>query len=333
MKIAKPLGILFAIGLILSVLGYVWWSNQISAPSTQSEKVRLVIKRGSSAQEIGENLYEAGVIKNPLAFKIYVQVTDRSGKIQAGEYNLYKNSPLPELVLALLQGPDEIWVTIPEGLRREQIALRFVDALSQDETFYLDFLELTKTKEGYLFPDTYLFEKDATAQTIVNKLLATFDDKISPFTNEIQDSDLSLNQIVVLSSLIERETKSNQERPIVAGVLLKRLEADWPLQVDASLQYALASQKCSECSLATAREINWWPKATADNKQIDSPFNTYKKTGIPPSPISNPGLTSIEAAIKPIESEYWYYIHSDDGQIHFAKTLEEHNQNIQTYLR
>ena len=133
---------------------------------------------------------------------------------------------------------------------------------------------------------------------------------------------------MTLASIIERETKGADERPVVAGILLKRLNAGWPLQVDASVQYAVSSSNCRGRIL----DCEWWPILTRSDLDIDSRYNTYKYAILPPGPIANPGLTSLQAAVYPQSSDYWYYIHDDKGIIHYAKTHEEHNENVARYL-
>ena len=304
------------LALILTVLFFIicvfYVKNMFLPVSNDAKSVDFLIPKGSSVSIIGKNLEKAGLIKNAIVFKFYVQLTNSTNKIQAGEFQLASSFTLSEILDKLKKGPSEIWVTIPEGYRREEIATKFTTTLAKDEEFTKEFLSLTKDKEGYLFPDTYLFPKTATATQIVNKLTSTFNKKISDVTY----MQISYKQ-VIMASMLERETFADSEKPIVAGILYKRIKNDWPLQVDATLQYIKG---------------DWKPVYSID-KELKSPFNTYKNLGLPPSPISNPGLSSIEAAISPEESDYWYYIHDNDAKIHFAKTLEEHNANIAKYLR
>jgi len=299
------------LALILTVLFFIicgfYVKNMFLPVSNDPKSVDFLIPKGSSVSIIGNNLEKAGLIKNAIIFKFYVQVTSSQNKIQAGEFQLASSFTLSQILDKLKKGPSEIWVTIPEGLRREEIATKFTTTLSKNEEFTKEFLFITKDKEGYLFPDTYLFPKTATATQIVTKLTSTFNKKIS---------DVTYKQ-VIMASMLERETFADGEKPIVAGILYKRIKNDWPLQVDATLQYAKG---------------NWEPIYSID-KNIISPFNTYKNLGLPPSPIANAGLSSIEAAINPEESDYWYYIHDNDAKIHLARTLEEHNANIAKYLR
>ncbi|HJX45785.1 MAG TPA: endolytic transglycosylase MltG [Patescibacteria group bacterium] len=319
--------------LIFLSFGFFWWSQNSKPVSSNNETLRFVIPKGYIASQTAQKLYEQKLIKSPLAFKVYVQVRGISGKIQAGEYDLSQNSSLPKLVETLLKGPTSVWITIPEGLRREEIAIKFAQSLiknkNQQEVFLNDFMQYSKGKEGFLFPDTYLFPRDMSGEKIVNFMSTTFDKKISSYSQDIELGSLNPNQIVTLASLIEREAKGEEERPIIAGILIKRANAGWPLQVDAAVQYAVATDKCIA---STTSDCNWWPILTKEDLQIISRFNTYKYPGFPPSPVSNPGLSSIKAAVFPQDSPYWFYLHDNEGVIHFAKTIEEHNENIRNYL-
>jgi UPF0755 protein len=226
-----------------------------------------------------------------------------------------------------------VWVTIPEGLRREEIVEEFIKGLGKKgkeaDDFRREFLMLSESEEGFLFPDTYLFPKTATAELVVNKMKKTFNKKLGNLEPDIKRSNYTLSQIVTLASIIERETVTDKERPIVAGILFKRLEAGWPLQADAAVQYAVASAKCKTQNT----KCKWWPKLTRQDLEIDSLYNTYKYRGLPPGPIANPGLSSIKAAVYPKESPYWFYLHGGDGSIRFASDVEEHNKNVEKYLR
>jgi UPF0755 protein len=299
--------------LILMFFGFVvfagfWFYQNIKPVSaTESFKDFLIVK-GSGAIQIGNKLEKEGLIKSALAFKVYVQVTSASSKILAGEYRLSPNMSLLEVVGQLKRGPAEIWVTIPEGLRREEVASKFTSALGKDENFKKEFLAISDGEEGYLFPDTYLFPKTASASAIVNKMTSTFE-------SVTKDLNLTSDQ-VILASLIERETKTNEERPVVAGILMNRLDIGMALQVDATLQYVKGT----------------WGVVTTADKSLNSPYNTYKFASLPPGPIANPGLSSLKAAANPADTEYFYYLHDSKGNIYYAETLDEHDENIRKYL-
>ncbi len=319
---------LLAIFLFVAVL---WWIQNSKPVSGKTEMQDFLIVRGASAGQIANKLHGDGLIKSPLAFKIYVQVTNKQNKIQAGEFRLSPSFSLQRIVEELESGPTEVWVTIPEGFRREEIAKRFASVLEKDEQFTVDFLNVTQGQEGLLFPDTYLFAKEASPSAVANKLRSTFDSKLSAkMRQDIAELGYTMNQVVTMASIVERETLTGGERPVVAGILYKRLRAGWPLQADATLQYAVANAKCQ---MPNAKCENWWQTPTSADKEINSAYNTYRSGGLPPGPIANPGLSSLEAAIYPEDSPYWYYIHDRSGKIHYAVTLEEHNENIRRYLR
>lgn len=302
----------------VATLGGYWFYKNSGPVSTDEKFVYFIINKGASVSQIGNKLESAGLIKSAMAFKVYLQFSGQTSKVQAGEFRLSPSFSLLETAKTLMKGPVEIWVTIPEGLRREEVAQKFASTLDKDNAFITEFLEASKGKEGYLFPETYLFPRDVTAATVVKKMTDTFTSKTGNLKN---NSGLSLSQVIVLASLIERETKTDEERPVVAGIMLNRLSAGMPLQIDASVQYGVGTSK------------NWWPVLTLGDIAKSSPYNTYKNKGLPPTPIANPGISSLRAAFSPKDTDYWYYIHDLDGKIHYAETLDEHNANIARYLK
>lgn len=319
MSNTKKLLVLLLAFLAVGLVGGYWWVDITRPVSTTEEKEDFLIVKGAGASEIGEALYKQGLIRSSLAFKIYTQVTNKTKKIPAGEYRLSGSMSLVKIVSELEKGPIEIWVTIPEGLRREEIAQKYITELQIPSTssFRQDFLSASDGQEGYLFPDTYIFPKDISAEKVVAKMISVFEKKAAGVTKEQ----------LIMASLLERETKTDAERPIVAGILYKRLDSDWPLQVDASVQYIIATQKCKQDI-----DCTWWPTLSKADLEVASTYNTYKYRGLPPSPISNPGLSSIKAAVNPQTSPYWFYLHDADGVIHYGRDLEEHNRNIVNYL-
>ena len=310
--------LLLPLVLIMLTVGGIYWFYKNAGPVSSTEEYDyFVIEKGSSASQIAEKLETAGLIKNAFAFKIYLQLSGRAERMQSGEFRLTPSYSLFQIVESLMKGPVELWVTIPEGLRREEVALKFVDALDKDDSFVDEFMAASKDKEGYLFPETYLFPRDVTADAVVKKMTQTFTSKTQNLKN---NSGLSFEKAIILASLLERETKTDAERPMVAGILLNRLNEGWPLQVDATVQYVVGTSK------------EWWPILTLENLSVKSAYNTYKNQGLPPAPIANPGLSSIRGVLNPTANDYWYYIHDGSGKIHYATTLSEHNANIAKYL-
>lgn len=309
----KKLFLAFFLISLFVVAGASYWFYD-NAKAVNSDRVfqNFIIEKGASATQIGVNLEKEGFIKNKLAFKIYLRGMGLSSSLQKGEFRISPSMNLFEIVEALQKGPIEVWTTIPEGLRHEEIAQKFAQSLNKDSNFVMEFINLSKSKEGYLFPDTYLFPKEASASVIIDKMVANFEEKTAGL-------NLTYNQ-VILASMLERETKTDAERPIVAGIILNRLNSGWPLQIDATNQYAVGTSK------------NWWPILTLNDLEIESKYNTYKNTGYPATPIANAGISSLRASANPESSDYFFYIHDPNGVIHYAKTLSEHNANIRKYL-
>jgi UPF0755 protein len=316
-KVLIPLGVLFLLVILVIGGGLVWYDQMTKPVSVDTTTKQFVITKGSSVTQIADKLEKQGLIKSSLAFRIYTKINNISAKIPPGEFLLSPNLDIAGIIKKFMAGPTQVWVTIPEGLRREQLPQRFVDAFSlqpaQAQTFTTAFLNDTADLEGYLYPDTYLFPKEATSGAVVKRLTQTLQTK--------NGGSLPSKDILTLASILERETKNiTEEGPIVAGILVKRINAGWSLQADATVQYALGTPE------------NWWPTPSKTDLEINSPFNTYKIRGLPPHPIASPGIQAIKAAQNPQTSEYWFYIHDPQGGIHYAKTLEEHNANIAKYL-
>lgn len=273
----------------------------------------FVVRKGESSASVSRRLAEADLIKSNLAFRFLVYIKGYSGKVQAGSFELSSSQNNQEIMRSLTHGTTDIWLTFPEGWRKEQMADRLKANLMDFDK--RDFLDLAQ--EGYLFPDTYLVPKAVDADQMLKIFAKNFDSKVSP---EVAESNLTLNQILTLASLVEREVQTSQDKAMVAGILIKRWQADWPLQIDATLQYAKGTA------------ADWWPKVTGADKKINSSYNTYQHKGLPAGPICNPGLDSIKAVLQPQASNFWFYLSDAQGQTHYAITSEQHSQNIAKYL-
>lgn len=312
--------------LLIAAAGLISYTTLMSPVDSQSTKtVDVVIPKGQSLVKTAEDLAKRELIRSPLSLRIAALQSGQS--IQAGRFHLSPAMTPTEMLSQLQSGKLDYWVTILEGWRREEIAEAIAKTASENgANFNKDtFLDLTKDLEGNLFPDTYLFSLDASEAAIVSILTSTLDKKITTeMENAIAKSGKTLHQILTMASLIEREARADSSRKLVSGILWKRLDNSWPLQVDATLQYANGYDPITK---------TWWKEPTAADKTINSLYNTYQNPGLPPGPICAPSLSSIQAAIYPTPSEYWFYISDLSGNMHYAKTLTEHNQNIATYLR
>lgn len=309
--------------------GFFWW-QWATGPVSGQESVVFVIKKGESLGSIAQRLKKEDLIRSPFAFRLWVLANDLTRKIQAGDFRLSQEMNLGKVAAQLTHGTLDIWVTLLEGWRSEEMARGLVK-----NGFAVD-MASADYPEGYLFPDTYLIPKGASQEKILEMLQNNFDKKVSDsLKNQITRRGLTLKQAVILASIVEREVRTTNDRPIVAGILVKRWQNDWPLQADATVQYAKANQTLAmiEADKDFFMEFEYWPRnLTKRDLEIDSPYNTYKYKGLPPGPICNPSLASIEAVASYQETPYWFYLADLQGVTHYAKTIEKHNANIARYL-
>lgn len=311
-------------GILASILTWGWIQQPIS--KTDETEINFSIESGTSTTQIGQMLTEAGLIRHPLVFRAVLYQEGIGSKIQAGDFVLRKNQSVSEIAKTLTRAIDtQIKVTLFEGCRREEVA-QILETTFSDygvEFSQSEFLDQPETKEGFIFPDTYYFTPRSNPVAVAKSIEATFNQKIAPLRDQIENSKYSLNQILTIASIVEREARIDRE--LVAGILIKRLENDWPLQADATLQYAKGVSLQANC--------RWIPPLAAD-KDIESPYNTYKYPGLPPAPIANPSLSSIQAVLNAqSDTQYWYYITDNQGGMHYAVTYDQHLDNINRYLR
>lgn len=303
-------------------LGWLWTTSALCRINCQSQI--FVVAKGEGLGSIAERLERAGLVRSSVAFQILVVKEGLGRKIQAGDFRLNPGMTPLETAQQLTHGTLDRWVTLVEGWRMEEIAEKLAVELGGEQTKFNkeEFLKLTAGLEGQLFPDTYLFPKEADAARVVSMLTLNFEKKTANLKPEKKD--------LILASIVEREAKYEADRPLVAGILLNRLEHDWPLQTDATVQYILGSNKCEVGSV----KCEWWKKnLTKEDLQVKSPYNTYLNLGLPPGPICSPGLAAIKAAMNPTKTDYLYYLSDSEGKMHYAKTLEEHNENIAKFIR
>lgn len=318
--------LLLALAFVLAIVaaGYiVYQEGVLPVDKNDTSQRTIVVKKGDTANTIANTLYLEKLIRNRVVFFIVVKQLGIEKQIQAGDFNLSPSMSAFEVATALTKGSIDVWVTIPEGLRKEEIAEILAKDLPEFST--ADFL--SKAQEGFLFPDTYLIPKGANADTAISILTNTFDTK---YTNEMEakakNLNLSTKEVVILASLVEREARLAEDRQPMASVLLRRLEEPMRLQIDASVQYSLGYSK---------EEKTWWKKGlTVEDLKNDSAYNTYVRDGLPLGPICNPGIAAIEAVLTADPSTpYLYYVNDTAGKLHFARTLEEHEENIKKYVR
>jgi len=277
----------------------------------------VVVQQGASLQGIANSLYDSKVIRSPFFFRLAVRMLGGEKKMIAGDYLLDAKESSFELAYRITEGQFHLVTfkaTIPEGWSIFQIADYLkANLIGFDKT---KFLKLAKSNEGYLFPDTYFISPTIKPEAVVELMKNNFDQKIKT-VGGIATSTHSLKEIIIMASILEEEARTTESRRMVAGILWKRLSIGMPLQVDSTFLYINGKNTY---------------ELTADDLKIDSPYNTYKYRGLPPGPISNPGLDAIFAAVNPTNSKYLYFLSSKSGKMYYATTFEQHKRNKELYL-
>ncbi len=318
--------------LLFSFLTYRSYEASVGykLDADSDQRVTINVPKGSSADAVADLLLEKNLIKSPLFFKLYLRLNGMAGKLKAGRFILHENDDLPAIAGALVEGKSaELAVTILEGWTAQQIG-DYLENLGL--TRAEDFVKCVKTcvfkspiipvkgsVEGYLYPDTYFVDAGSYSdQAFISRLISTLESKLTDADlKALKTTHRTLEQVIIMASIVEREERDPNERPTIAGILWKRFDNGIGLGADATILYALGKTKGG---------------LSYDELQTDSLYNTRKYRGLPPTAISNPHISSIEAAIFPKDSPYMYYLHDSEGQVHYGKTLEEHNENKRKYL-
>ncbi|MCL6515966.1 endolytic transglycosylase MltG [Alicyclobacillus sp.] len=315
------------------------WLWQVSRPSPGTGWADVTVRPGESFADVAQALAAAGCVRNAEVFRLYAAWTGQAHRVQAGHYRIARGQAMSAVLDQLVGGrvvTDAVTVTIPEGFTVTQIADRlqasgvcsrqaFLDAVQHD-TFSYDFVQAIPADkrikwrlEGYLFPDTYRFTKGEAAHDVIDEMLRTFADRVTPeMRAEAKAQGKTLHEVLTEASMIEREAKVASERPLIASVIENRLHRKPPmkLQIDATVEYVLGHR-----DVVTDKDL-----------EVDDPYNTYRYEGLPPGPIANPGLSSIEAALHPAHTDYLYYVVKNDGsgEHYFAATYAQqlHNEAL-----
>lgn len=335
----KKFGFLLIILIVLSVIWYKW---QLLSLSNNSGAMSFTVKAGQSKSEIASALKKENLISSSLAFQIHYLLV-RSASIKAGEYVFEPKTKTTDLMRELQKGDNsskEVSVLIREGLSAKDINIYLKDnGFLNDDSFlnlvhtplknlpedlkkytWLNSLAKNDNLEGFLFPDTYRLYRGFTANDLVSKMLANLDKKLTPeLLAAVNNSGHSFKEIMTMASILEKEVRSEEDMKIVSGIFWDRIANGQALQSCATLAFILGVNK---------------KQYTYEDTQINSLYNTYQHKGLPPSPISNPGLRSINAALYPIKTSYNYFLsRPDNGQTVFSSTLDQHNAAKAKYLK
>jgi UPF0755 protein len=313
--------ILFSTVLIISFFIYLWWKQAVKPYNPHdNNSIQFTIERGENSRLIADKLAKKSLIRSPVAFFILARFGGLADKIQAGTFQLSPSMDLYTIGELLKTGKQDVLITIIEGIRKEEVASILSKELNMSEAEFIN-----RSKEGYIFPDTYSFPKTASVTEVLDIINNNFSKKVNQdIINKAKNINLSLDQLITIASLVEREAKLDQDRPLIASVILNRLKDGMKLDIDATVQYALGYQ---------IKDKTWWKKdLTINDLQINSTYNTYINPGLPPTPICNPGIAVINAILKAPNTEYYYYLADKTGKSYFAKDYSEHQTNIKKYL-
>ena len=309
----------WVVAAVLALFLVGGWHVLFAAPRTFSPGSMVRISYGMSVPEIAQELADAHIIAHPTLFHIFFRLTGGSTSIQSGVYKFQTPENLFQVAHRLMTGDfglPVIRLTFIEGATVHEDALQIAQAFP--DLSAKDFLQAAEGQEGYLFPDTYFFQPSVDASAIIALMHSNFDAKIAPLAQKIAASKHTLRDIITMASLIEKEARTPADRRMVSGILWNRIAHRMPLQVDAVFGYIYNRPTYSP--------------SYADLK-VDSPYNTYLHIGLPPGPIDNPGLDSIEAALSPTPTTYLYYLTYTSGNMHYATTYAGHQANLRKYLK
>ena len=321
--IVKKILTIFLIVFILGVGTFLVYFGYLvkSKAGQDSTKEVFEVKDQSSTLEIAQNLEAKQFVKSDWAFYVYAKLKEKT--LKPGAYLLSQDMTTEQIVNKISDGKTAVRkVTIPEGWRMEQIA-QYLD--NNNYANYDEFVALAKEYEGKIFPDTYYVTVDSKAKEILEMMLEDYKlrtEEINPTADDL-----------VLASIIEREAKNDSERTAIAGVYKNRLKIDMKMEADPTVLYAHDSRLLASGRFDLKSYEFWQPIAFADYLKETSPYNTYLNKGLPPAPICNPGLKSIEAAKSPDTSNYMYFFHGKDGKIYLSETVAEHDRKKALYLK
>ena len=329
-RLVRTIALCAVLAALLAGGAALWLRERIVSDRTLPRvETNVIVPSGATGHEVAALLAKDRVIASPFAFEVLARLRGQQSAMHAGEFRFIPHQTQTEILRQLVAGGGQtaIWVTIPEGFTAKQIAQTLAahdlgTAADFERRFAQGSLTFensrTPTLEGYLFPDTYLVPTRAEPAHVVKLFTDQFAAELPPeASRRAKELGLTVPQVVTLASLVEREGKADEERPLIAGVYYNRLRRGMPLEVDASIEYVLPQHK----DVITYADL-----------AIDSPYNTYKHAGLPPTPIANPGLPSLRAAFFPKASDYLYYVSMGNGHHAFSRTLSEHNANVARYL-
>ncbi|MGX1263624.1 UPF0755 protein [Rossellomorea marisflavi] len=349
-SIRKIVGLILLCVVILiggtAVGGYFYVKSALKPVDPDDSKpVNVEVPIGSGVSTIADLLADKGIVKNATVFKYYVKFNNESG-FQAGSYGLTPSMTMDEIIKSLKTGrvirDAEFTITVPEGLQLDEIAeligekspyskqevekkledKKWIEQLKKEYpnliTKDVSNKKIKRPLEGYLYPATYSFyEKKPSLESILKEMINQTNEVLAQYEPAMKEKKMSPHELLTFASLVEKEATEKADRGKISSVFYNRIEEEMPLQTDPTVLYSLGKHKA---------------RTTYKDLEVDSPYNTYKNKGLPPGPISNAGVSSIEAALEPEDTDFYYFLASSNGTVYYSETLDEHNEKKEKYI-
>lgn len=317
----KIIALIFSLGFF--ALSLLW---AFLGPVKKDETlVVFVIPQEQTSFSLSNSLFEKGLIKNKSGFEFLFNYFVKDKNIKPGGYNISPSMNSWEVIKKITGKQDLMWVNIYYCPRKEQVGEKLANTLGWDSKKLNEWNNLFRNTdyfEGVFYPDTYLVPVNESVEAVAQRFINRFNEKFVPLSNEFVSKNIKWTTGLKIASLVAREAAGREDAKLISGIIWNRLNQDMRLQIDATMQYTLGKNENG----------SWWGNISLEEKQSDSPYNSYKHEGLPPTPICSPNIDFIDAALNPEETDCIFYLHDQNRQIHCAKTYSEHKENIKKYL-
>lgn len=319
---------LVTVAMVILALSFFTFSVYISyfgPVSKNNTEVTFVVPQDKNNFNLEDSLFDKKIIKNKKAFKFVQDKFFKNVEVKPGGYNLNQTLNTWQVMKKITGKPDLLWVNIFFCPRKEQVGEKLAGILGWDNEKLNEWNKLfegTEYFEGVYYPDTYLIPVDETVEQVAQRFINRFNEKFAPLSDEFVSKNIKWTTGLKIASLIAREAAGREDAKTISGVIWNRLNTDMRLQIDATMQYTLGKNESG----------SWWGNISLEQKRSDSPYNSYRHEGLPPTPICSPNIEFIEAALNPEETDCIFYLHDQNRNIHCSKTYSEHKQNIVKYL-
>lgn len=315
------------VGLIASLLFFtssLAWAY-LGPVNKLSDSVIFIVPQEQLNFKLSDSLYDQKLIRNKKAFDLLFEKIAKKPEVKSGGYKLSTSLNSWQIIQKVTGKQDLMWVNIYYCPRKEQVGEKLAQTLGWDNekiNKWNNLFKDTEYYEGVFYPDTYLIPVNESVELVAQRFITRFNEKFEPYANQYVSKNIKWTTGIKIASLIAREAAGREDAKLISGIIWNRLNQNMRLQIDATMQYTLGKNENG----------SWWGNISLEQKQSDSPYNSYKNEGLPPTPICSPNIDFIEAALNPEETDCIFYLHDSNRQIHCAKTYTEHKENINLYL-